>query len=153
MKTWFDTTGNVLESVNTIHQTAQTASIGTATLCAGTAGNCGVAGMYNVHWDFIETGTACSSVTAGSVSFALTWTDSNAVVHSAVIPQMLNQTSATATAMGSTFTFATALANAGASGTFNVSTNGSVIQYATTYVACTTGTGTYQLDAAVTRLQ
>jgi hypothetical protein len=34
-----------------------------------------------------------------------------------------------------------------------ISTNGSVIQYATNYTGCTTGTGTYQLDASVTRIQ
>ena len=136
-----------------IHQTAQTASIGTATLCAASAGACNVAGQYHVHFDFIETGTACSSVAAGSVSFNLTWTDTNATVHSAVVIPVLSQTGATSVAQGNAFTFATALANAGASGDFDVSTNGSVIQYATTYIACTTGTGTYQLDAVVTRVQ
>jgi hypothetical protein len=136
-----------------IHQTAQTAAITTATLCAASAGACNVAGQYHVHFDFIETGTACSNVTAGSVTFLLTWTDSNATAHSAVVVPMLNQTGATSVALGNSFTFATALANAGASGDFTISTNGSVIQYATGYTGCTTGTGTYRLDAAVTRLQ
>jgi hypothetical protein len=136
-----------------VHQTAQTAAITTAALCAASAGACNVAGQYHVHFDFIETGTACSNVTAGSVSFLLTWTDSNATTHSAVVVPMLNQTGATSVAQGNSFTFATALANAGASGDFTISTNGSVIQYATGYTGCTTGTGTYQLDAAVTRVQ
>jgi hypothetical protein len=139
--------------VGSVHQTAQTASISTATLCAASAGACNQAGQYHVHLDFIETGTACSSVTAGSVTFALTYTDSNGTAHSALIVPLLNQTGATSIAQGNSFTFATSLANAGASGDITISTNGSVIQYATTYTACTTGTGTYQLDAAVTRLQ
>lgn len=144
----------LIESVAAkIHLTAQTASISTATLCAASAGACNQAGQYRVKWDFIETGTACSSVVAGSVTFALTWTDSNATSHAAVIMPMLNQTGATSVAQGNSFTFATALANAGASGDFIISTNGAVIQYATTYTGCTTGTGTYQLDAVVTRVQ
>lgn len=144
----------LIESVAAkVHLTAQTASIGTATLCGATAGACNQAGQYRVKWDFIETGTACSNVTAGSITFALTWTDSNATSHAAVILPMLNQTGATSVAAGNSFTFATALANAGASGDFIISTNGTVIQYAAAYTACTTGTGTFQLDAVVTRVQ
>lgn len=136
-----------------INQTAKTASIGTATLCAASAGACNIAGQYHVHLNFWGSGTACSSVTAGSVNFALTWTDENAVAHSAVIVPVLSQTSATALAQGNTFLFQTALANESASGDITISTNGSVIQYATTYTACTTGTGTYNLRATVTRMQ
>lgn len=136
-----------------INQTAKTASIGTATLCAASAGACNVAGQYHIHLNFWGSGTACSNVTAGSVNFALTWTDENAVAHSAVIVPVLSQTSATALAQGNTFLFQTALANESASGDITISTNGSVIQYATTYTACTTGTGTYNLRATATRLQ
>jgi hypothetical protein len=109
--------------------------------------------MYHIHVDFIETGTACSSVISGGVTFALTYTDSNGTAHSAVIVPLLNQTSLTGITLGNMFTFATALGGAGASGDLNISTNGSVIQYATTYTACTSGTGQYQLDAAVTRIK
>jgi hypothetical protein len=55
--------------------------------------------------------------------------------------------------MGGTFPFQTALANESASGDFTFSTNGTIIQYATGYIACTTGTGTYNLRAAVEQLQ
>lgn len=133
-----------------IHLTAQTGSIGTATLCAASAGACNVAGQYHVHFDFTETGTACSSVAAGSVAFKLTWTDTNGTSHSAIQIGVYDQETAGFT---TAFHFNTALGTAGASGDFSISTNGTVIQYATTYVACTTGTGTYQLDSAVTRLQ
>jgi hypothetical protein len=132
-----------------VHSTGNTASLGTATLCNNVAGACNVAGQYEVHFDFIETGTACSSVTAGQVVFNLTWTDSNATTHSAVGIGVYDQKTAGFT---TAFHFNTSLATAGASGTFVISTNGSIIQYATTYTACTTGTGTYQLDASVTRL-
>ncbi len=133
-----------------VHQTAKTASITTATLCAASAGACNVAGQYDVHFDFTETGTACSSVTAGSVSFQLTWTDTNGTTHSAITVGVYDEESADFT---TAFHFNTALGTSGASGDFSISSNGSIIQYATTYVACTTGTGTYQLDAVATRLQ
>jgi hypothetical protein len=136
-----------------INQTAKTAAITTATLCAASAGACNVAGEYHVHWNFWGSGTACSSVTAGSVTFLLTWTDENATAHSAVAEQMVAQTGAATTAMQSSFPFQTALANESASGDVTISTNGSVIQYGTGYTACTTGTGAYGLRATVTRIQ
>jgi hypothetical protein len=137
----------------TINSTGNTGAIATATLC--TAALCGnaSAGQYHLHWNFWGSGTACSSVTAGSVTFLLTWTDENAVTHSAVALQMDAQTGAATSAMQSTFPFQTALANESASGDFTFSTNGTIIQYATGYTACTTGTGTYSLRAAVTRVQ
>lgn len=145
------TYGILHRTVSSIHQTGQTASISTATLCAASAGACNVAGQYNVKFNFTETGTACSAVSAGSVIFTLTWTDTNGTVHSAANIGV-NWDQKTLGPSGS-FKFNTTLGTAGASGDFNISTNGSIIQYATTYAACTTGTGTYQLDAAVTRIQ
>jgi hypothetical protein len=67
--------------------------------------------------------------------------------------QMVGQTGAATTAVGGTFPFQTALANESASGDYTFSTNGAIIQYATGYTACTTGTGTYNLRAVVTQLQ
>jgi uncharacterized repeat protein (TIGR03803 family) len=57
--------------------------------------------------------------------------------------------------MTQTFFFQTSNGTAYGTGTVTISSNGSVIQYATGYTQCTMGmgTGTYQLDAAVTRLQ
>ena len=86
----------------------------------------------------------------GGVTFTLTWTDTNTTVHTIQLPM---DDSASLTATSGTFTFRTTLAAAWASGDINVSTNGSIIQYATGYTACGVGTGQYQLDAAVTRLQ
>ena len=144
-------TGDASHSVNL---TAQTAAKTTTTLCAATAGTaCGQAGQYHVHWNFWGSGTACATPGPGAVTFLLTWTDENAVTHSAVSLQMVNQTAAATTAMGSSFTFASALANESASGDYTFSTNGTIIQYATGYTACTTGTGTYGLRAAVEQLQ
>lgn len=137
-----------------IHQTAKTAAISTATLCASAAGACNQPGMYRIDWDFIETGTVCATPGPGAVTFLLTYTDSNSTAHTAMVMPMQNQTSATAIAVGNAFTFnATSIANSGASGSFNISSSGAVIQYATGYTACSSGTGTYQLDATVTRLQ
>ena len=136
-----------------IHVPAQTASISTATLCASAAGACNIAGQYHVHVDFIETGTACSVVTVGGVTFSLTWTDTNTTGHTVVLPLIGEGAAATTPALNQNFFFQTTLANAFASGDFNISTNGALLQYATAYTACTTGTGTYQVDAVVTRIQ
>jgi hypothetical protein len=138
--------------VATVNQTSQTALISTSTLCAAASCNAGN-NQYRVDFNFYGSGTACSSVTAGSVTFLLTWTDNNAVTHSAVALQMQAQTGAATTAMQASFPFQTALANESGEGSMVISTNGTIIQYATGYTACTTGTGTYNLRAAVARLQ
>lgn len=138
-----------------IHSTANTGAISTATLCAASAGACNTAGQYHVHWDFMQTGTACSltGATAGA-TFLLTWTDTNGTAHSAVSALMQSEgTGAGTPLMSQTFFFQATLAAAYGTGDMNISTNGSVIQYATGYTGCTTGTATYQLDAAVSRLQ
>jgi hypothetical protein len=132
-----------------IASTSQTASISTATLCAASAGACNVAGQYEVHFDFWGGGTACSTVTAGKVTFNLTWTDPQGNTHSAIPLMDMDQKSAGA-AVG--FFFNTSLATEGAGGIFDFSTNGTIIQYSTTYTACTSGTGTYYVQATVTRL-
>jgi hypothetical protein len=142
------------DSAHSIVKNTQTAAVTTATLCAATAGTaCGQTGTYHVHFVFWGSGTACSSVTAGQVTFLLTWTDENATVHSAVALMMHDQTAAAVITEQALFHFETALANEYASGDMNIETNGAVIQYATGYTACTTGTGTYNLRATVTQIQ
>lgn len=134
-----------------IHSTGNTGSISTATLCASAAGACNTAGQYHIQWTFIESGTACTIPTTGGVTFLLTWTDTNGTSHSAV---SLGMDDASAiNAVSQTFHFQTSLGAAWGSGDFNISTNGAIIQYATGYTACGTGTGTYQLDTVVTRVQ
>jgi autotransporter-associated beta strand protein len=136
-----------------VSATSQTGAIATATLCAAAQCGNGSAGQYHVHFNFWGSGTACSSVTAGSVTFLLTWTDENATTHSAIAEQMIAQTGAATTAMQASFPFQTVLANESASGDVTISTNGTIIQYGTGYTACSTGTGTYALRAEVTRIQ
>ena len=137
-----------------IHSTGLTGSVSTATLCAAGTGSvnsgCPI-GNYEVHFNFIETGTACATPSTGGVTFLLTWTDTNGTAHSAVSLPMIDATSLTT--LSQTFHFQTALASAYASGDFHISTNGAVIQYATGYTACGAGTGTYQLDVSTTRMQ
>jgi hypothetical protein len=136
-----------------IHQTAQTAAISTATLCAASAGACNVAGTYTVEWAFWQEGTACATNTTGGVTFLLTWTDSNGTVHSAQGLAMDDSLSLVATT--GTFHFnqtGNGLGTVWASGNFNLSSNGSIIQYATTFSQCSvSGTATYGLDISVTR--
>ena len=132
-----------------VTQTGQTASIGTATVCAASAGACNTAGVYRINYDFWGSGTACSAVTTGSVALTLTWTDTGATAHTAVGVPIWDQSKQ---AFGTSFFFNTALGTEGASGSYIVQTNGTVIQYATTYAACTTGTGTYNLHITAERI-
>jgi hypothetical protein len=140
------------DAAHAVSQTAKTAAVTTFTVCAATAGTaCGQVGQYRISYNFWGSGTACSAVTAGSVGLNLTWTDENAVTHTTVsMPMAFDQKSAAA---GILFNFNTALGTEGASGSYIISTNGTIIQAATTYTACTTGTGTYNLRMTVEQLQ
>lgn len=133
-----------------INQTSKVAAITTATLCASSAGACNVAGQYEISWNFWGSGTACSVVTVGSVSLNLTWTDEAGTAHTTIAVPMWDQKTGL---LGTAFNFNTALGTEGASGSYVISTNGTIIQYATTYTGCSTGTGTYNLRMAVKRLQ
>lgn len=134
-----------------IHSTGNTGAIGTATLCASAAGACNTAGNYVVDWAFTQTGTACGTPGTGGVTMLLTWTDSNGTTHTAQSLPMDDAASLVATS--GTFHFTTNHNTAWASGNFNISTNGAIIQYATGYTACGVGTGSYTLDAWVTRVR
>lgn len=138
-------------SSNLIRSTGLTGAVSTATLCAASANNCNTAGQYHVHWTFYESGTACGTPGTGGVTFLLTWTDANGTAHTAVSLPMDDGSSLVATS--GTFHFQTSLGAAWGSGDFNIDTNGTIIQYATGYTACSVGTGTYALSAVVTRLQ
>lgn len=145
------TTGGIIVHDHThVNAATQTASISTATLCAASAGACDQSGYYHISWSFGQGGTACTSVGSGGVSIQFTWTDAAGTTHSAITVPMIDSSSSTA--ISSKFTFQTTNAAAFATGELNVFTNGSIIQYATTYTACTTGTGTYTLRASVVRL-
>lgn len=125
------------------------ANVSTATLCAATAGACNVSGTYHVHAAFYQSGTACSANSSNGVSFLLTWVDPFGTSHSA--QTMLLDTSAGSVA--GTMAWNNNTLGAWASGDMNIDTNGSVIQYATAYANCGTGTATYAVSATVTRLQ
>jgi hypothetical protein len=101
--------------------------------------------------NFWGSGTACTSVTAGSVALTIGWTDENGTAHSSVAFPLFDQSKGT---LGTSFYFATTLAGEGGSGDYTLSSNGSAaITYAATYTGCTTGTGTFNMRATVTRLQ
>lgn len=135
-----------------VSQLSKTALLTTFTVCAATAGTaCGQAGQYRITYNFWGSGTACSSVTAGSVTLNLTWTDENAVAHTTINPPIWDQKTSAVTA--GTMNFNTALGTEGAGGSYIISTNGTVIQAATTYTACTTGTGTYNLRIGAEQLE
>jgi hypothetical protein len=134
-----------------IRSTGLTAAVSTATLCAAAAGACNVSGTYQVHLALYQSGTACTANTTAGVSVQLTWTDANGTTHSAQTIPLLTNASLTATS--GTMAWAQTSLGSYASADFNIDTNGTVIQYATTFSQCTTGTATYALSAVVTRLQ
>jgi trimeric autotransporter adhesin len=136
-----------------IKSTGLVASVSTATLCAASAGACNVAGEYHVHLAMEQTGTACTANTTNGVSFQLTWTDGAGNVHSAQTIPITTNASLTGFATSGVMAWGATTLGAWASNDMNIDTNGSVIQYATTYASCTTGTATYALDAAITRIQ
>lgn len=134
-----------------VRSTALVASVSTATLCAASAGACNTAGEYHLHLAMYQSGTACTANTTAGVSFQLTWTDGNGTAHSAqTIPL---DTNASLIALSGTMAWAQTTLGAYASGDFNIDTNGTIIQYATTFAQCTSGTATYALSAAITRVQ
>jgi hypothetical protein len=142
----------VLSLPGSIQQTGKTAAITTATLCASSAGACNQAGEYHVHLAMEQAGTACSANTTNGVAFQLTWTDKNAVTHSAVTIPL--DTSASLIALSGTMAWPATGVTAYASADFNLFTNGTIIQYATTYTNCTTGgAAAYDIAIAVTRVQ
>lgn len=148
------TFGILNRTAGSVNLTGQTATKTISTACAASAGACNVAGLYELNYTFWGSGTACSSVTAGKVVLTFTWTDENGVSHSAIpAPISFDQKAAAANVTG-TFNFNTTLATEGAYGAIPISSNGAAaIQYTATYTACTTGTGTYNLRIATTRLQ
>lgn len=147
---WQSFTGDAAHAVAAV---TQTGSISTATVCAATANTaCGQAGQYRVNYDIWGSGTACSSVTAGKVVFTFTWTDPGGTTHTTVPWQLYDYKGAVLNDTG-TFSFNTSLATEGANGSMILSTNGTVIQYASTYTACTTGTGTYNVHITTEQLQ
>jgi hypothetical protein len=135
-----------------IKLTGQTASISTATLCAASAGACNIAGQYHVHVSMYQ-GAVCIANTANGVSFSLTWTDPNSITHSGLIVPLASASTNTGTFWTNGVMVWVPSGIAFASGDFTIDTNGSVIQYATTYQNCTTGTTSYAVSAVVERLQ
>jgi hypothetical protein len=138
-----------------IRSTGLTGSVSTATLCAASAGACNTAGTYRVHVALYQGGVACTTNTTGGVSVQLTWTDGNGSAHSAITLPLV--TNSSLVALTGTMLFnqtASGIATVFGSGDLTIDTNGSIIQYATTYASCSvTGTATYAISAAVTRLQ
>lgn len=134
-----------------VRSTALVASVSTATLCAASAGACNVPGTYHTHFAIYQSGTACTANTTGGISVQLTWTDGNGTTHSAVTVPLQTAATITAPVNGLVLWAATTLGS-WATGDVNVDTNGTIIQYATTFSQCNTGTATYALSAVATRL-
>jgi len=153
-KTNGSATGGILDRTEpgAIRSTGLVASVSTATLCAASAGACNVAGTYHVHVAMYQSGTACTANTTNGVLFQLTWTDGNGTAHSAQTLPLQTNASLTGFATSGIMAWGATTLGAWASADLNIDTNGTIIQYATTFSQCTTGTATYALSTTVTRL-
>jgi hypothetical protein len=136
-----------------IRRTGLTASISTATLCAASAGACNQAGVYHVHVSMYQSGTACLSNTTNGVSFQLTWTDGNGIAHTTQTIPIISNASNAQFATSGVMAWPAVAVSAWASGDINIDTNGAIVQYGTTYANCTSGTATYAVSTAVTRIE
>ena len=136
---------NLFGTQSVLNQTGKTASISSTPLTS-IAGATPPAGQYELSGYLNSTGS-CSNVTAGSVAVTMTYTDTGATRTGQTIPlDVLG-----ATSLAGSMAFTTSGTN-GATFNYNFWSTGSV-NIATTYVACTTGTGTYDIHAALTRKQ
>lgn len=138
-----------------IHSTGNTASITTTTLCAAAAGACNKAGMYRIYWTLNQT-TFCATG-SGTVAMRLAFTDAVGVAHPVNTATMYGQSIGTGVYFSNVAAYAMGTAASTGStygfGEATISTDGTAaITFATTVVACTTGTGTYTLDMVVMRL-
>jgi hypothetical protein len=129
-----------------ISLTGQVAAITTATLCAAAAGACNVAGMYRATF-YLDSSVTCATPGPAAVAVSITFTDEVGTKSAQTVP--LDVTGATS--LSGTLPLGNTTGNATGTTSF-WSTGASAIQYATTYTACTTGTGTYSIRAAVERL-
>ncbi|MBZ5573170.1 MAG: hypothetical protein LAO09_14965 [Acidobacteriia bacterium] len=130
------------------HNLGNTGTIAMTDLCSA---GCNVAGLYHVHWSFVQT-TACSG--GGSVTFLLWWTDNNGTSHPSQQLPMFDGSSLSLP--GGVFRLqpGPSLAAAWASGDFNVYKDAShAIQYGTGYSTSCPGGGHYDLLVTVTELQ
>lgn len=137
------------DTSHAVHRIAQTANIGTVALCPSAVAGCDVAGQYRVTYYLYSTVTCATPGPAVVGPIQVTWTD-NAGTKTAAMPMFTSaggaSPSITTIALGNT--------TAWAEGTFTFWSTGAVIQYATTgYVACTAGTGTYELDMTTEQVQ
>jgi hypothetical protein len=132
------------DNLHSARGTGITAAIGTSTLCLAAA--C-PSGEYQVSVHFDST-NSCSSVGSAQVGLLISFTDDAGTKTGLSVPLTVNgsATMATGLALGNT-------TNIGW-GTANIWTTGvNPIQFQTSYIACTTGTGTYSYSIEVVHLQ
>lgn len=120
-----------------------TASVSDQAICNTT--NCPV-GDYLVNANIWDSGTACTSVTAGSVVVQLDYTDAQGNHQTTFnMPMAGNSANSTNTGMK-----ASTAGKENVGGSLMIRSNGATqIGITTAYTACTTGTLTYTLHAAV----
>jgi hypothetical protein len=103
--------------------------------------------------NFVNDGTACSDVTVGSITLLLIWTDNSGTQSAFSLPMQQLAKPNRHNGFIHLWNHQNECMGIWASGTFTIQSTGAIIQYATGYTACTAGTGTYELNATVTRLQ
>lgn len=122
----------------TVSLTAQTAAIGATSLLASAA-----TGLYTVN-AYVNSTVVCATPGPGVVGLQLSWTDETGAHATQTVPIFASggATPATTLALGTATGYAWGTANVFAAAA-------TAIQFATSYVACTAGTGTYALRIAL----
>lgn len=125
--------------------TGQVAAITATTLKA--TGTSPGAGQYRIA-AYVASTVVCATPGTAAVGITLTYTDDIGTKTAQTLPLVVNGgvTLATTVGLGNTTNSAYGEANFFAAATTN-------IQFATTYVACTAGTGTYSIRVALEQLQ
>lgn len=138
------TGSGVVPVYGAVHSTAQTLAITTSTLCAAAA--C-TGGLYKVSAYLLSAAT-CATPGPGAIAVNLSWTDEAGAKATQAIPLDVNNALTFAATLGLGTTTGYAFGNV-----LIRSTGAQPIQYATVYTACTSGTGTYNLDLTVEQKQ
>ncbi len=126
----------------TITSSGLTAGVGSTIFCASTT--CG-AGQYEVSY-YLDSAATCT--TAGSATTYLTigWTDETSAKTQQVPLSGTGVSGGNSLPLGNTTNFGSGSITFWSSGSANIT-------YSTSYTACTSGTGTYGMRAAVRQLQ
>ncbi len=126
----------------TVSLTGQIAAVGSTALCA--SATCG-AGQYIVNY-YVDSTVACTTAGSAATSLTIGWTDETGAKTFQVPLSGSGVSGGNSLPLGNTSNFGSGDISLWSAGSANIT-------YATSYVGCTTGTGTYALRVSVRQVQ